>query len=183
MDDFSADSWTIEADGLRIAARLGWHSASLRYFDANGAFAAAVREAIGQPLPPPLQALAFQPPGHGAQALLAWRSPTETLFLCSSKAAFAQAGRRLADAADGCMVDQTGGVSIVEVQGRRAFELLQRIGARAGIPGLGEARGSRMAEVQVLTACVQPGEYLLCVERVYADHLAGWARATAADMG
>ncbi len=183
MDSSATGSWKIEADGLRVAARLGWHGASLRHFTRDGMFATAVRDGIGQSLPLPLQAVAFSPPAHDAQAVLAWRSPTETLFLCSSSAVFAQVERRLADAADGCMVDQTGGISMVEVQGRRAFDLLQRIGGRAGIPALSEARGSRMAEVHVLTACIQPGEYLLLVERVYAAHLAGWVRATAADMG
>jgi len=36
--------------------------------------------------------------------------------------------------------------------------------------------------VQALTACVRSGEYLLCVERVYAAHLIEWVRTTAVDL-
>ena len=43
--------------------------------------------------------------------------------------------------------------------------------------------GSASAELQVLTVCVQPAEYLLLVERVYANHLVDWIAATVADMG
>ena len=83
---------------------------------------------------------------------------------------------------DGCMVDQTGGICVLRVQGVRAGDLLLRLGATTAVPDLGEARSGRLAELHVLTACVQAGEYLLLVERVYADHLIGWIRATAADF-
>jgi sarcosine oxidase gamma subunit len=174
--------WNIESDGLRVGARRGWEVASLRYFGRDGIFAAVVRECIGQSVPGPLQAIALVPAVHDAEVVLAWRSPTETLFLSSERAVFAEIQQRVAAVADGCMVDQTGGVSVLDVQGRRAVDLLQRMGARTCIPALGEARAGRMAEVHALTACIRPGEYLLFVERVYADHLAGWVRATAADM-
>ena len=39
-----------------------------------------------------------------------------------------------------------------------------------------------LAEVQVLTVCVRSGEFLLFIERVYADHLHEWMRTTAADF-
>ncbi|MGC2033499.1 MAG: hypothetical protein WA642_26015, partial [Steroidobacteraceae bacterium] len=73
-------------------------------------------------------------------------------------------------------------ICVLRVQGPRAGELLQRLGAVTAIPGLGEARGSRLAEVHVLTACVQRAEYLLFVERVYAAHLIEWIRLTLADL-
>jgi hypothetical protein len=59
---------------------------------------------------------------------------------------------------------------------------LLRLGAATAIPTLGEARSGRLAELQVLTACVNAGEYLLLVERVYAIHLLEWIGATAADL-
>jgi hypothetical protein len=39
-----------------------------------------------------------------------------------------------------------------------------------------------LAELQVLTACLAPQEFLLLVERVYANHLLEWIGATAADL-
>jgi sarcosine oxidase gamma subunit len=80
------------------------------------------------------------------------------------------------------MVDQTGGICVFRVQGERGRDLLQRLGATTAIPGLGEACGGRLAEVQVLAVCVQSGEFLLFIERVYADHLHEWMRTTAADF-
>jgi hypothetical protein len=59
---------------------------------------------------------------------------------------------------------------------------LQRLGAATAIASLGEARSGRLAELHVLTACVQSGEFLLLVERVYANHLIEWIRATVADF-
>jgi hypothetical protein len=182
VDNSAGGPCNIESDGLRVAACRGWQVASLRYFDPEGSFAAAVGECIGQLVPRPQRAIRSRPDVQDAEVILAWRSPTEPLFLCSNRAAFVEIERRLAAGADGCMVVQTGGVLIWEVQGPRAHDLLQRMGARTGIPGVGEARGSRMAEVHVLTVCIRPGEYLLMVERVYAAHLVEWARATAADM-
>ena len=80
------------------------------------------------------------------------------------------------------MVDQTGGIRVIQLQGRRAVDLLLRLGAATAIPGLGEARSSRLAELHVLVACVQAGHYLLLVERVYANHLLDWIGATVADF-
>ena len=57
-----------------------------------------------------------------------------------------------------------------------------RLGAVTAIANVGEARSGRLAELQVLTACLQPGEFLMLVERVYANHLIEWIRATAADF-
>ena len=98
------------------------------------------------------------------------------------RATFAELQARLAGAADGCMVEQTGGICVLRVHGRRCGDLLQRMGAASAIPGLGLARGGRLAEVHVLTVCIQEGEFLLFVERVYADHLVEWMRATVADF-
>jgi heterotetrameric sarcosine oxidase gamma subunit len=178
MSNPGESPFSVEAAGLRVEARGDLLAASLRYFDAAGSFAAAVREATGQAIPAALAA-GFN---AGSFLMLAWRSPTETLLLCNDRAAFAELERRLLAAADGCMVDQTGGLRVYRVQGPRAVALLQRIGAATVVPGAGEARAGRMAELQVLTACLQTEEYLLVVERAYADHLVGWIRATVADF-
>jgi heterotetrameric sarcosine oxidase gamma subunit len=154
----------------------------LRYFDHESRFAAAVREAVGRALPEPLRAFQVGSAAQGSYVILAWRSPTETLLLSGDRAAFDELERQLAAAPDGCMVNQTGGIAILRVRGGKAGDLLLRLGAATAIPILGEARSGRLAELQVLTACLAPQEFLLLVERVYANHLLEWIGATAADL-
>jgi heterotetrameric sarcosine oxidase gamma subunit len=182
MDNSRDTGSAVEIDGLSVTVERGLQIASLRYFDAAGGFAAAVRETLGRPLPEPLQASKYDGATPDAHIILAWRSPTETLILSNHGAAFAELERRLASAADGCIVDQTGGIRVLRLQGRRARDLLLRLGAATAIPALSEARSGRLAELQVLTACVQAGHYLLLVERVYAKHLLDWIVATVADF-
>jgi heterotetrameric sarcosine oxidase gamma subunit len=182
MDNSRDTGNAVEIEGLSITVERGLQIASLRYFDAAGGFATTVRETLGQPLPEPLHASKSDgatPDGH---IILVWRSPTETLILSDRGSAFAELERRLASAADGCMVDQTGGIRVLRLQGRRAGDLLLRLGAATAIPALGEARSGRLAELHVLTACVQAGHYLLLVERVYAKHLLDWIGASVADF-
>jgi heterotetrameric sarcosine oxidase gamma subunit len=181
MDDLRHTVFPYELDGLRVEALPGAQVASLRYFDRAGTFGGVLRQTLGQPLPQPQRA-ALAAADDAAASVLAWRSPTETLILCSGAAVLAELAQRLAGAGDGCMVDQTGGICVLRMRGRRAGELLQRLGALSSIPGLGEARGGRLAEVHVLTVCVEKAEYLLFVERVYAAHLCEWIRLTLADF-
>ena len=180
MDSSRGTAFALTIDGLRVQAVDGFQVASLRHFDPAGNFAAAVNDALGEPVPQPLRA-SRSGAVPDAQVILAWRSPTETLLFCKAPAVFAALEQRLASAADGCMVDQTGGICVFRVQGERGRDLLQRLGATSAIPGLGEACAGRLAEVQVLTVCVQTGEFLLFIERAYADHLAEWIRATVED--
>jgi heterotetrameric sarcosine oxidase gamma subunit len=182
MDSSQVEPFIVEIDGLSVSADRDIQIASLRYFDFAGSFAAAVREIVGGTLPEPLRAIEVERATNAAHFIFAWRSPTETLLLCKDRAAFAELEQRLAAAVDGCMVDQTGGVCVLRVQGVRAGDLLLRLGATTAIPALGEARSARLAELHVQTVCVQAGQFLLLVERVYADHLIGWIRATAADF-
>jgi sarcosine oxidase gamma subunit len=181
MVDPSAPAF-IEIDGLSVTLELDQQIASLRYFSAAGQFAAGVRSRLGWPLGEPLRA------GHGDSAMsgadfcLAWRSPTETLLLTRNRIAFVELAQRLAAEADGCMVEQTGGWRLFRVKGSRARDLLLRLGSATSIPDLGEARPGRFAELTVLAASIRAGEYLLLVERVYANHLVEWMSATAADL-
>jgi sarcosine oxidase gamma subunit len=178
----------VGVQGLSVGVEQEFAVASLRYFDAAGVFAGAVREAIGRPLPQPLRAVsepvAAEAEGApaGAQLVLAWRTPTETLLVCSDRRVISGLERRLAGAADGCIVNQTGGIWAIRVQGPRARELLLRLGSAASIPALGEARSSRLADLHVTAICVREGEILLLLERVYAAHLLAWIHATAADF-
>jgi sarcosine oxidase gamma subunit len=181
----------IEVKELTVEGIRGMQVASLRYFDPAGDFGEAVRRRIGTALPQALRAdlsaldSSTRVPitqGGDAKFILAWRSPTETLLLSADRGAFAQLEESLASLPDGCMVDQTGGLCAVRVSGSRAGDMLLRLGSSASIPAVGEARSSRLADLQVLTLCVQPGTLILLVERVYLPHLVGWISATAADL-
>jgi sarcosine oxidase gamma subunit len=181
MDNSPHTLRSIEIDGLSVANEPAYLVASLRYFDSTGQFAAAASEALGRALPEPLRALRVETP-DGGDCILVWRGPSETLLLCQDAALCSALEPKLAARNDGCMVDQTGGIRVVRVAGSRARELLLRLGAATALPDLGGAHAGRLAELSVLTICVQPWEYLLLVERVYAPHLLEWVHATAADI-
>jgi heterotetrameric sarcosine oxidase gamma subunit len=180
--DNGRKSLVVEIDGLSVIEERGLLAASLRYFDTADSFVAALHEAVGRPLPEPLRAVQVDLASSGAQFILAWRRPTETVLLTKDAAAFAELELRLAAEVDGCMVDQSGGLCAFRVRGLKAGDLLLRLGSTASIPGLGEARSGRLAELQVMTVCVQAGEFLMLVERVYANHLREWIGATVADF-
>jgi hypothetical protein len=182
MDNPQGRVTAIEIDGLSVSIERGVQIASLRYFHPSGRFAAEVREAVGRELPEPLRTFQIGSATQGSYVILAWRSPTETLLMSNDRAAFDELERQLAAAPDGCMVNQTGGICVLRVQREKAGDLLLRLGAATTVPSLGEARSGRLAELQVLTACVLPKEYLLLVERVYAKHLLDWIGVTAADL-
>jgi sarcosine oxidase gamma subunit len=180
MNSSPNDFHSIESSALSVRIEPGYHIASLRYFDRAGPFTGAVSEELGCKIPEPLGAARIE--HGGGHSILAWRSPSETLFLCSAAERFSALERRLADAADGCLVNQCGGIRVVRVSGAEARNLLLRLGAATALPHLGEARTGRLAELSVLTVSVVPDEYLLLVERVYVHHLFDWIQATAADM-
>ncbi len=150
-------------------------TASLRYFTAAGGFADGLTGVLGGALPGPLQAVR-----HG-EAVLCWRSPTETLLL-SDAAGLAAVDAFALSREDLCVVDQTGGIRAWTLAGVRVADVLRRAGSPALIPDSGASRVGRMAELTVLTACVQAPEVLLLVERVYEQHLLEWIRATVADL-
>ena len=155
--------------------------ASLRYFDAAGDFGEGLAGVLGGALPAQLCAV-----GHGASAttaeiVLAWRSPTETWALCGAAqlaALEAFAARR----ADLCVVDQTGGLRAWTLTGSRVADVLVRLGSPSLVPGPGDARIGRLAELTVLAAAVGSGETLLLVDRAYEEHLLTWVRQTLADL-
>jgi hypothetical protein len=152
--------------------------ATLRYFDRAGPFAEALRAAVGATLPEPLTARELME----GQVILAWRSPTETVCMTRSIARLAELTAQLADRADGCIVDLSAGVRIVRLTGLRIADLLCRLGAAASVPGAGEARRSRLADVPVLALSVRAGETLLAVDRSYLPHLLAWIRETLLDF-
>jgi len=152
--------------------------ATLRYFDRAGTFAEAVRAATGATLPEPRAAREVLD-GH---LILAWRSPTETLCIARSATPLAQLSAQLATAADGCMVELSGGVRIVRLTGHRIADLLCRLGGTASVPAPGEARRSRLADVPVLALSVRAGEALLAVDRAHLPHVLAWIHETLLDF-
>jgi hypothetical protein len=177
MDEFPLQQ-RITSQDLEACVEETMHVATLRYFDRAGGFADAVRAAVGTTLPEALEAREVGEP----QLILAWRSPSETLCVTRSIARLAELTARLAHAADGCIIDLTGGVRIVRLTGLRIADLLCRLGGTASVPGPGEARRSRTADVPVLALSVRAGETLLAVDRAYLPHLLAWIRETLLDF-
>jgi hypothetical protein len=163
-----ADLTVHAADAMAVA--------TLRYFTADGACAAAVREVTGIDLPAPLEA-------HESQGVIfAWRSPTETLCLAPDGERLAALAARLTGVRDGCLVDLTGGLEVVRVTGERTSELLCRLGGGACVPHPGMAWRGRLADVAVLALALRRGETLLVVDRALRPHLMGWIRGTLTDL-
>ena len=160
--------------GLEVEA-VTLNAATLRYFEADGPFAAAVAAAAGTPLPAPLRATVL--PG----LVLAWLRPTETLALCETAAPLAGLCERLAQAQGGHVVDLTGGLEALRLRGPRVAELLCRLGSTAVALGAGVARRGRLADVQVLAIGMSADEVLLVVDRAYAEHLRCWIQAALGD--
>jgi sarcosine oxidase gamma subunit len=187
---------TFSTDGLTVRWGHDLLVASLRYFDSVGSYAIEVAGVLGGPLPEPLrahrripvmvddraEAVAEGAPRPTSALMLAWRSPTETLLITADATWLAEAGRFTANRSDGCLVDQTGGILALVLEGARASDLMLRLGSTDAIPAPGEARTGRLAELSVMSLCTRPGEILLLVERVYARHLMGWIRETIADF-
>ncbi len=176
MADAAPGSEPLACAGLAVRVEEGAPVATLRYFAREGAFGSAVREAIAPGLPQTVKALT------GGGFILAWRSPSETLCVAESEAGLSQLAARLAGAADGCLVDLTGALGLVRLTGERVRDLLCRLGGGASVPAPGEARGSRLAEVPVLALCVEEGETLLLIDRIYLPHVLDWMRETVLDF-
>jgi sarcosine oxidase gamma subunit len=173
---------SLSCPDFSLAIDQGISIAALRYFE-SATVAGLVRELSGCGVPGTGQALG--PPLSNSAAeewILAWRSPTETLVLSTDSAALVTLEARLADASDACFVDQTGGIWVLRLTGARVHDVLLRLGPTTAIPGVGQALTSRLAELTVTAVCVQEGEILLLVDRLYADHLLGWIRETIADF-
>jgi sarcosine oxidase gamma subunit len=166
----------LESAGVAVRVEPGVPAAALRYFSPAGAFAAAAR-AAGVTLPDTGQAS-----DAGRDLALAWRSPTETLCLSRTEQRLLELKDALAGATDGCLVELTGGLSVVHVGGERIEALLCRLGGSACVPARGEARRSRMADVPVLALCLRPAAVQLVLDRAYTEHLLGWIRATLLDF-
>ena len=176
-EEATAQIEPLQGAGLTVHRDETLQVATLRYLEAGGAFARAVHEATGVALPQVLRATS----ARGGELILAWRSPTETLLL-AGEAALSELEARLAQAADGCLVNLSGGLKVLRVRGEGIADLLCRLGGTGSIPQPGEARRTRMADVPVVAVSLTAGETLLVVDRAYAEHLMGWIRETLLDF-
>ena len=167
----------LKTAGLTVRAEV-MQAASLRYFDSAGDFATAVRAATECSLPDTLHALE----GAFGAIVLAWRGPTETLLLTPSAARLAALETSLGAHTDGCLVNLSGALSVLRVLGEPCAELLGRLGGSGCVPGAGEARRARLADVPVLAVSLRAGDTWLVVDRGYAPHLHGWIRETLLDL-
>ena len=168
----------LAARGLSVAVDEATRVLTLRYFSAAGALSNRLRELTGTGFPDTLAATEVK----SGDLVLAWRSPTETLCLTRDDACAARLATAFAGAADGCLVDLTGGLKVVRVAGTGGAELLCRLGGTASVPRPGEARRSRLADVPVVALALQIEEIRLVVDRSYLPHLLGWIRETLLDF-
>lgn len=164
------------AEGLALKTDVPLHVATVRYFDAGGAFAAALTHAAGVPVPGPLAAAA------GRSLVLAWLGPRETLALCADGARLEELAAQLSEVPGGHVVDLRGGLTALRLEGPGAGELLGRLGGFGTVPQPGEARRGRLADVPVLAISLRPREIELVVDRAYAAHLLDWVRRTLEDF-
>jgi hypothetical protein len=182
MDDQGPIVAATVAAGVSVRPLEFARMATLRYFEASGAFARGLAEGVGGPLPRPLQALRYAVGEPPADIDLLGLNPTETLALFRDDAGFARLEARASGFADGCLVEQTGGWWACAITGARAPDLLARLGSSTAVPAPLEARTGRLAEVAVTSWWSAEGEIALLVERVYSGHLCGWIRATLEDF-
>ena len=170
-----AEAVTLGAvEGLSVTLTRAVGAATLRYLSATGEFAARLARA-GHALPPP---------GAARQVgalLLASVRPSEALCIAVVPAAL-PALLELGEADDGCLIELTGALDLLWLEGTRGAELLARLGGQGITPALGEARRSRMADVPVLALAPARAACWLLVERTYTEHLSGWIVATLADL-
>ena len=175
----------IAVAGLDAALDADYACASLRYHTSSGAAARSVETLLHHPLPATLagtRSVSAVSHGQAVEVTLVWRSPTETLVLSRDRSIFAQIQSSVAGLPDGCLIDQSGGIRTIRLEGCRVPALFARLGNPDAIPATGQARRTRLADVPVMGVNVGSDEYLLLVERVYAPHLMDWLRETAADL-
>jgi heterotetrameric sarcosine oxidase gamma subunit len=147
--------------------------ASLRYYDAHGAFAAALLP-LGLTLPRPLRCVVAGS-AAGSIDILAWRSPTETVWICDSAPRVDVLRRALSATDEGCMIDQTHGRRLIRLHGTAARSLAH-LGSGFAEIGVGAVRIGRMADIAVLACRPRAEEWLLIVDRLYLEHFIGYLK-------
>ncbi len=84
---------------------------------------------------------------------------------------------------DAVFIDLSDGLCVLRLGGPGTPELLSRLGAGDAVPADGGATRRRLGDLPVLVVGRGGEGVWLVVERVYREHLMGWIRDTAADLG
>jgi hypothetical protein len=147
--------------------------ASLRYYDPHGPFAAAIL-LLGLTLPKPLRCVVARS-AAGSIDILAWRSPTETVWICDSAPRFEVLRRALPATDEGCLVDQTHGRRLIRLHGTAARSLAH-LGSGFAEIEVGAVRIGRMADITVLACQPRAEELLLIIDRLYLEHFIGYLK-------
>lgn len=142
---------------------------SLRYYNTRGVFCAAL-STLRIVVPEPLRCTVAQPT-PGALDILAWRSPTETVWICDSPPRFDEIKGALKESDDGYLVDQTHGRRLVQLRGPRSGKLLAHVGSGFAEMAVGASKIGRMADIAVLVCRPSEEQWLLVVDRLYLEHL------------
>jgi hypothetical protein len=145
--------------------------ASLRYYNPRGTFAAAL-SSLRMRVPEPLRCAVVRH-AAGAVDVLAWRSPTETVWICDSTSRFEEIKSELKGAAVGCLVDQTSGRRLLQLRGSESQKLLAHLGSGFADIAVGASKIGRLADIAVLVCKPFEEQTLLVVDRLYAEHLLG----------
>ncbi len=171
----------LAATGVTVKVDRSVRLVALRYFDAGG-FGERLRTALGEGIPAPL---GFNRGRYGAAEdpfMLVWRSPTECWLLSATAAPIEAISREIAGFGDACLIDQTGGILALRVEGSRTLDLLHRLGSVDSVPRAGAASTGRFADISVTAVGLATTEFLMLVERGHVVHLLGWIRETLTDF-
>ena len=173
---------SIEGPGVTVELQPRFHAASLRYFKLDGAFAGMVRSLAGLNLPAELGANHSTDAAGQTVTLLAWRSPSETTLLTTDEGLIDSLQTAAAALGDGCVVDQRGGLWVLQARGEAVPDLVAKQAGHGAMPAIGESRRTRFAGVAVSIVKVRAAETLLVIDRIYAPHVMASIRVSAADL-
>ena len=174
---------SIQGPGLEVELQPQFQAASLRYFDSAGAFAGVIRSISGLDIPTGLRAThrVHSADGQG-MTVLAWRSPSETTLLTTENGLIDALQSAAARLADGCMVDQRGGLLVFGARGEAVPELVAKKAGYGAMPAIGESRRTRFADVAVSIAKLRADQTLFIVDRIYAPHVMASIRISAENL-
>jgi hypothetical protein len=178
MDDLANILKPVKLQGLEASLDSDMHVAALRHFEFDNAFADAVLSTLGAPLP---REGRVELTAHRKQ-VLAWRRPSEALLLSKDREPLRRLRAATAALDDGCIVDLTGGASVIRLVGTTRTILLSHLCGPDAVPIEGESRTGRWADLRVTAIGFAAGETWLVVERAYLPHLMDWIRVSASDF-
>lgn len=149
-------------------------------------FVRAVREATGLELPARLRSTSGDADGGGAARVIRWRSPDEWLLSCPIEEAheITVALERAFDAS-ACVVDVSGGYTLIELAGKGVDAVLARSTAYDATGELppGKVVSTAFAKSAVMLRRIDAGRVELVVRRSFADYVWTWLQRAARPGG